>query len=211
MRKITRNVICACCGKVIEVTEIISRYIVDSGLDQRPEHEGLLIEINECPHCHYCAQEISKFISEDVKNIVFSDKYQEIMKSDYEDLVDRKIKAAAKLAESRAEKIMLYLTSCWHLEFQQKIKEAAAMRKKAVVYMEKEIEGEPPIELVFMYLDSLRQLGEFDKSFTVISEIGNILYQNLDPDDFLLALFRYEVMLIEQRDALPHLLSEVKS
>lgn len=209
MRKIEREVKCGCCGKEIKVEDVLSMYIKDSGLDQKPLSAEFLVKINECPHCHYCSPDIENTISEDMKAIVFSEKYQEIMKSPGKDPEGRKIKAAIKISENNFIKIHLYLTLCWHLEFQGEMQRAEEIRKRAVSAMEEELEGEPSVELVLVYIDCLRQLGEFTKCRSVMDEIQDILYENLDEKDFLIKLFMYEKKLVEKLDKEPHLASEI--
>lgn len=202
------NVQCGCCGKEIAIVFPQSTYIGNYGLDLRPEYEYQLREVYECPFCHYCSTQIHIKISENIKRIVFSEKYQEIMERKI-DQKDRRIKAAAKLADTIHEKIELYLTSCWYLEFQNRMPEADAMRRKAVSFMEKEIEGCPSIELIITYLDSLRQLGEFQKCREVIYEIDSLVEQEIDSNENIYKIFQLEKKLCREKEKRNYFISEV--
>lgn len=211
MQKLKQKAVCGCCGGEVESIVTKSMYIHDSGLDQRPEYEYQLLDIMKCPHCHYCSAELDKPVPEKIKKFVFSDEYRKMVREIGIDQNDCCIKAAAELAQVNEEKIYMYLKSCWYLEFQNKRDLADSMRKKAVAIMEEEIELYPPIELVIIYIDSIRQLKQFDKCEKTINEIDNLVTQRFAPDETIYKIFQYEKQLIEARDSAPHMISEISN
>lgn len=200
---------CACCGADVRIEVLKSVYKKDCGLDQKPEYEYLLKTIDECPKCHYCSQRLDKAITENVKKIVASKKYQNIMNLQSDDERGRRIRAAAKLAENDAEKANLYLLAAWHYEWEKELKTALQMREKAIVHMEELLKGQVPVATVLIYIDCLRQVGKFAEANEVINEIETAIEENLERNSVEYKIFQYEKELINHLDDAAHMVSEV--
>lgn len=199
---------CACCGGEVITRNFISRYVPDCYLDGKPLAESELLAVEECPHCHYCALSIDEPIDDIIKDLVKSDKYQQIFNSPDYDAKDIRYKGAARLAKSAREKSILYMTSAWYLEMQGK--DEVKMRQKALQYMEKAFSEEGITEDdALIYIDCLRQLGKFEEALEQINDIEDDLREIYASDDQIICILDFEKKLLVNKDKMPHKFSEV--
>ncbi len=210
MKKDIESVVCGCCGEKTEVEILASMLIQDRGLDNKPQYQWQLPIIQECPNCHYCHFSIGQPVSEDVKKIVMSQQYQEIMKKSCEDVYDRSVKAAAKLSKSIQDKIYLYLIACWNSEFHDQMKAAKAMRKRVVKLMEGYFLEQQEVGMVLTYIDSQRQLGRFDGALETARSIEQAVEENVQKEDILYQILQFEKRLLNASDSKAHMISEMK-
>ena len=80
-KRILRKKICACCEKESEQYEFISRFIPAGTFINR------LLDLKECPYCHYVNMDIELPIStknSNFKDIVESDEYKAYFADDYD-------------------------------------------------------------------------------------------------------------------------------
>ena len=209
MKYANQVVKCGCCGKTVEVSAVVSRYRKDSGLDQKPGNKMMLPSIQECPECHYCSNSLKAEVSENIKERVHSEDYQQNMAGN--DSIDRgflRLQAALVCTEDEEKKAFFNLWSAWYCEWEEKSALAENFRAKAVGFMEKMLEHTINISLMLIYIDSLRQLKEFEKAEEVIKDIEEDVKKNLSEDRMEYKVFMLEKRLVEAEDANAHWVSE---
>lgn len=198
MRTAVRNITCANCGKLFETEVKLSSSSRNFGLDGKPDNPDFLPVIYDCPNCGYAGYKI-----EGEKPVIPVDLV--IDRSNPYDAYER----ALVLATSDDVKNHLLMEYAWRLEFDGKTDEARKVREHAVVQMEASIRKDPRVELAFIYIDFLRQLGRFDEAEQTLNLISSVVTANAEKKPRFYKLFIFLQELIKKQDAAPHMISEV--
>lgn len=201
---------CAVCGKESDQQIVLSRYIADTGLDQKPVPFTLPFTL-ECPHCHYAADDLSAPASEDVCAYVRSAGYQESALRQ-QDTWLRRLENAAKIAgcqQKWAEASYRWLIAAWYCEEHDLPARAKEDRERSVQMDE----AVPNLSLtpaqMLTYIDSLRQLGRFTQAEQMAVPMEPEFVRLLGAEHLLTKILRRVIELVRAGDAAPHLVSEV--
>ncbi len=192
------SVSCANCGVRFETeirTSVSSR---DFGLDGKPDNIDFLPVIYDCPQCGYAGYKI------DGNKPIFPEFFIVNRENPYD-----KYERALVLATSDDVRTHLLMEYTWKLEFDGKTEEALEVRERAVIQMERALNAKPVIELAFIYIDFLRQLGRFDEAEETLNSISPIVTADADKKPKFYQLFLFLQKLIKDRDNTPHMISEV--
>lgn len=209
MKRINQRIKCGCCGMEVEVPAILSSYRNDCGLDQKPEDISLLPMIQECPHCHYCSKSLKEKVPETVKNRILTDVYHRYMEENSDaDRVFLQLQAALIGTEDDKKKAFFNLWSAWYCEWSGKNELAKQFRAKAVEHMEDAMDSAVDMNFMLVYMDSLRQLGEFEKVEEVIQDLETDVKENLSPERAEYKVFMFEKELVKAKDGRAHMVSE---
>lgn len=206
MKKVKEEIVCGCCGHKFESVVVLSLQHRDFYLDGKPEYEHLLPDVTRCPNCQYVSVDIEDKVNTNIINTVNLTEYKDIFASSSE-YVD--YDALVYLSDNSASKINNNLNYCWKLEFDGKQEEANTVREKTVELMRKEISENPQVDLVLMYLDSLRLLARFDEAKKMLDEINSSIEENKDKLEQIYEIYCFEKKLIDNYDSKPHMISEV--
>ena len=198
MKTAVRNITCANCGKVFKARVKLSSFSRDFGLDGKPDNPGFLPFIFDCPDCGYAGYKI-----EGAKPVIPEDYV--IDRNNPYDAYER----ALILADSDDVKNHLLMEYSWKLEFDGKTEDAKKVRERAVSQMELSLMKRPIIELIFVYIDFLRQLERFDEAEAAVDTISPVVTADADKKPRFYKRFIYLQKLIKDRDAAPHMISEV--
>ncbi len=197
---------CPCCGRVVKRKIIKSSYRNDAGLDQKPESEGLIPEMFECPACHYCTANIKNAVDYIVQAFVRNAKYQSKMSEISEYPEERRIIAAMEFTEDRKMLADLWMILCWRREFRSADSDALDARKNAVLYQEDILAEESDPDMMLQYIDNLRRLELWDKGKITISKAKTA--EEFGEDDFYRKIIEFEEILFDQKDKKQHMISE---
>ncbi len=207
----TKTLRCAVCGQSSSQQVVLSRYVPDMGLDQKPK-TAVLSFVLECPHCHYAADDLEAPASEQTRAYVRSAEYQEWALRQ-QDAGLRRLEGAAKIAEHErkwAEALRRWLTAAWYCEENDLPAQARENRERAVQM----VEAVPDLRLtpaqMLTYIDSLRQLRRFARAEQAAARNEAGFVQALGAEHLLTRILRAELALAQKADAAPHLVSEVR-
>ena len=198
MRTAARNITCANCGTVFEANVKISSSSRNFGLDGKPDNPGFLPLIFDCPNCGYAGYKIEG------EKPVIPDNFV-IDRSNPYDAYER----ALVLATTDGVKNHLLMEYAWRLEFDGKTEEARKVRERAVAQMEESLSKDPIIELAFIFIDFLRQLGRFEEAEEMLNMISPAVIDSAEKKPRFYKLFLFLQELVKKQDAAPHMISEV--
>lgn len=209
MKRSVKNITCGHCGSLIDVELIESRHYSAFGLDGRPDCKENFPQIHICPCCGYASFNLSKKPEKDCNAILCSEEYTALL-SDCSSF-QKKIELLKLLASSEKKEylIKLDLYSCWDYEYNGCIEQAETMRLKATELLGEYVQEKVNWELLVMYIDSLRQLGEFEIAGELCREMLPVLMQDKDLWGKYAPLLNFESTLVNQQDSKPHTTSEV--
>ena len=114
MKCLKKKVICACCNNEVQQNLPIEDPLKEKCLDGYQDGVEKYFRLNECPHCHYVAYNLSQAEPE-VQNSVGSYAYQEILKED--NSVFRRLKLLAFIADETYDiygQAEAYLNLYWY-------------------------------------------------------------------------------------------------
>ena len=209
MKKSIISVACGCCGNNVDVEIQNSSYYSAFGLDGRPDNKNNFPEIYVCPKCGYASFDLKKKVSGNIDKILKSEEYRTIF-SDC-DTYQKRLELLNLLDDSEQKEytIKLALYSCWDYEYNGYVENAEKKRIDATKLLGGYIQEKADYELLIMYVDSLRQLSEYDIAGELCREVLPVLMQDKDAWGKYASFFNYEGNLIEQKDNKPHITSEV--
>lgn len=210
--KITKKVkTCGCCGKCFEGLIVNSCYRGDYGLDNKPMQKDGYPLVEQCPNCGYCGFSIEKQVSEEIRETVKSEEYKKILEAGGENQDIYRLQAMLLLTDDLEQESYIHLLLCWIYEEEQKKIEALKERKTAASQMEKEFEEKPSVlvEQMMIYIDCLRQLGEWEQAKMVVEDIGEDIQEHFNLKHLIRRIFEFEKKAIEIQDTAPHSIREV--
>lgn len=201
---------CACCGK--ESTQKIMSDCKAKGymdLDTRPPEDkrsALEYEVQECPECHYCSEDISVLIPNTDKEDVNSDTYKSILSDGETDSVARKFLLAGYLYQKAGNARMAgleMLRMAWRFDDLNDGASAKDAREMAMAFYKDANEIEYDEATALLIADMTRRTGDFWNATTAIESA----YQR-SQDPLISALLNYEKRLIVHKDSSAHSVDE---
>lgn len=192
------SVSCSNCGASFETEIRVSASSGDFGLDGKPDNADFLPAIYDCPECGYAGYKIDGD----------KPKIPEAFAVNRDDPYD-KYERALVLATTDDVRNHLLMEYTWQLEFDGKNAEALSVRERAVSQMGRSLSIRPVIELAFIYIDFLRQLGRFDEAEETLNSISPIVTADAGKRPKFYQLLLFLQRLIKDRDKAPHMISEV--
>lgn len=196
MKILQKPITCDACKATFYTNTPVSQYIEDRYLDLKPiVKDKLAVVKHVCPNCGYTWYLINN------KKIV-ADSIDEDIYSIY--------KKAFDTAINNTEKYDALSLWAWDLEYENKNDDALKIRKQILDVLAAQIQDNPRIELVFMFIENCRLLGEFDDAQKLIDNIDKDVEDHKDSHQQMYDIFQYMKNLVAKKDTLPHLLSEVK-
>lgn len=197
---------CPCCKNDVIVRYSESAYNYDAYLDLKPISRSKLIDIVECPKCHFCGAYFDVSISPIQEAIVKSPRYQDIFMDSTISSDEQKARALVELAETDTDLCSSLMYYCWILEYSESTEAAHEIRKRAVDIQMNYLSKTMDFEILFQMIDSLRQLKRFEEAMQMIKKAKKSV-ESVN-DKMMLMLIKYETVLISREDYLPHTLSE---
>jgi hypothetical protein len=206
---------CALCGKVSEQMVISSTSAFGSpDLDLRPpqlQRSTMGCWLQECPHCGYVANDISR--AEDEQTI------RKVMRSDEwngaapEGLSGRFLRCA--LIEAAMGKLSAAAWSTLHAAWAEddngRGQAAASNRRMAATLFRRSLSGAPgesedTISTMLVLIDALRRSDQWDEALSTCREL-----EHGQPRERIAAVVRYQKRLIEARDNACHLIGDAEA
>ncbi|GAB4176096.1 MAG: hypothetical protein Kow00108_11420 [Calditrichia bacterium] len=206
---------CSVCDKTSEHEELTSTNSFGSpDLDLRPpemKRSTMNLWIQCCPHCGYCAPDISGYVLDFVPDIVKSEAYQEQLKDKkYPELANWFLCSAMLLErEKKYEEAGQYcLNAAWACDDAEEEEEAVQCRKKAIEFLKmakeaKQSFSQKPGEEEALLADLYRRTSQFDLAIQICNE--GIKEQ---PQDQLVKILKYQIELCRKRDNTCHRIEE---
>lgn len=201
---------CACCGKESkqkQICDCVAKGYMD--LDTRPPEErrsALELEIQECPECHYCSEDISAPASESDKAEINSDTYKSILADTETDSVARKFLLAGYLCQ-KAEKTrpagLNMLRMAWRFDDLKDDSSAKDAREMAAAFYKEANEAAYDEGTALLLVDLMRRTGDFWNATTAIEEA----YRKSETP-LISSLLVYERQLVVRRDSSAHNIGE---
>jgi len=199
-------VTCACCGKK-SVQKTVSECVAKGKmeLDTRPPEEkrsALEYEVQECPECHYCSEDISSPIKNCGKDELNSDTYKNILEDGDTDNIARKFLLAGYLyqqaGDSRRAGLQM-LRMAWRFDDLGDSSAAKDAREMAIAFYKEANEEEYDDATALLIADLLRRTGNFWDA-TMALEAA----YHRSQDSLIISLLSYEKRLIVHRDTSAH-------
>lgn len=193
------TITCANCGQSMQAIVKMSYLVTDNGLDGKPTSKALLRDIYKCPNCGYSGYNIDKIKPANPIEFNTTSNDPAIV---YEN--------ALLTAKSDNAKNHLLLDYTWFLEFEGRMEEAKEVRTRAVKQIEKTLEKDPMIELGFVYVDCLRQLGRFSEAKETLDSMDETINENKREYAHLAKVYLKLRELVDIGDSSPHMQSELR-
>lgn len=204
----SREITCACCGSIFEVSLIGSTNVFGSmDLDMRPppmERDTLEYQIHQCPNCDYCAPNLED-APDEASNIVKSSGYLTTLSDSRFPLLAGKFLAFAHIAKATGDKHQLLwatLRAAWACDDagQDYIEAAANCRTAAEsVLSEIHVLGksfcDDELTDQILRLDLLRRAGRFDDVADAVAQL-----RSKNVPDVLAAISRFQGRLAALED-----------
>ncbi|MBN1458458.1 MAG: hypothetical protein JXA57_02910 [Armatimonadetes bacterium] len=206
---------CALCGKTSTQNVLGSTNTMGpSDLDMRPAPMArwtLDEQVQCCPHCDYCAWDISE-ATEAAGEIVANDSYRvELARESVPELTRRYLCASLILSADGkdAEAGQAALMGAWAADDAASREAASRCRRFAIAYLEADRErgltfAEDEATADALLADLHRRVGDFEAA-RALARAG----MAREPEGLLLDVLRFEVELAESEDASCHNLGEV--
>lgn len=204
---ITKKITCPCCGQEFE-GRVLKGFFQNNvmGLDRNPHTPAIYDSIIMCPHCKYASTNMNKPVDNSIKRFIYTAPYLELINRLRHDSVLLKIVLSAKIFEELLNfkaAANTYLLGYWHsIESNARNVEYLS---KAIQYYSLHLESNADIDTAIALIDCLRQAGNFDEAKETAESL--ILYVD---DLQLKKIVSYELQLIQKRDDMPRLVSEVQ-
>ena len=202
---------CPLCGKSFSAAVVMSYSIHGStrSLDGDP-HEPILYDaVHLCPHCGYAFSDPKAEPDAYTRMLVHSENYQTILQS--EDLPEtaKKLLLCGYLAEQKGDTgkaSVQYLHAYWYFR-DNDLPETDKARDKAIEAMERYLEGKADLNAALVFVDLLRQKGDFKEALDSLNTLGGFLRREND----LLDVAAFEWKLIMAQDSKNHIQAEVRA
>lgn len=201
---------CACCGNKSAqrvIKDCAAKGYMD--LDSRPPEErrsALEYEVQECPECHYCSEDISLPIKNCNAGEIRSDTYKSIISDGGDDSVTKRLLLSGYLYQSagnqRAAGLQM-LRMAWHFDDLGDRSSANDAREMAIALYKEANEGDFDEDTALIIVDMERRIGKFWDATTEI----NSAYQKAK-DPLVSSLLNYEKKLVVMRDSSAHTINE---
>jgi len=201
---------CACCGsKSVQYTisECVARGYMD--LDTRPPEErrsALEFEVQECPQCHYCNDDISLPIKNCSANEISSDTYRSILADSDSDGVAKKFLLCGylyqKAGNMRTAGLQM-LRMAWRFDDLEDFSSAKDAREMAIAFYKEANDVEYDENTALLVADMTRRIGDF---WNAATEIESAYRRSKSP--LVTSLLNYEKRLVTRRDSSAHDIGE---
>lgn len=197
-RIICSTTLCTACGKASRQITFVEapEASLDHDLDTRAPGDAM--EIQHCPHCHYCAEDISQPVGLSAT--------EECLKEYHEILADTSIPpyATYHLASSCILSYNRYfyqaawsaLRAAWVCDDENLSDKSDACRQKALCYMGAYLhsDAEPTEQDLLVYVELFRRSGRFEDALDILEEL---LQKNLSSGTRKVHLFQQDLCLEE--------------
>lgn len=204
------TVTCACCGKQSAqklITDCAALGYMD--LDTRPPEErrsAIEHEVQECPECHYCSEDISAPLKGIAQGDVGSAAYLGILSDDGNDPIVKKFLLSGylyqKAGDSRRAGLQL-MRVAWHCDDLGDTSAANDAREVAISFLKEANDKEFNAATALIIADMYRRIGKFWDATTELNIASN---QTSDP--LLASITGYEKRLIVLHDTAAHNIGE---
>jgi len=201
---------CACCGN--KSTQKVIKNCTAKGfmdLDSRPPEErrsALGYEVQECPECHYCSEDISIPIKNCNAGEIRSDTYKSIIADGSNDPITKRLLLSGYLYQSagnpRAAGLQM-LRMAWHFDDLGDYSSANDAREMAIALYKEANEEDFDEDTALLVVDMTRRIGRFWDATTEI----NSAYQKAK-NPLVASLLNYEKKLVVVRDSSAHTINE---
>lgn len=211
----TQQVTCALCSTVSKHEVLMSTNAFGSpDLDLRPpsmERYTLSHQVQECPHCGYCAPVLDYEPVPRAREVVDLPPYQALRSPKrYPELAGRFLRAALLAEGSGGPQVagLHALRAAWVCDDEELSEAAAECRLAAIHYLQSAHrqglgEKQRRAEENALMVDLLRRVGRFEEASALIEQgSGRRL------PDVLVQVLRYQQALIERRDTACHTIEE---
>jgi len=199
-----KQVVCSHCKKESKQHILLSdNYPNETGLDSRPSkkaREGFTYDVQMCPHCFYCNEDISEG-----GDIELGADYMSIARDTRIDDLSKKLLLAYKVKfaeKSYSEALQLLLQATWILEdnnnpFYGKMTALLISQLEICVQQKRDIDYE------IVLIDLLRRTGSFEKAQKYVDRIRSFDMEIVQP------FADFEARLIKDGDTSHHLMEEI--
>lgn len=201
---------CACCGnKSVQkvISECVARGFMD--LDTRPPEErrsALEFEVQECPQCHYCNDDISAPIKNCNANEISSDAYRNILFDGESDDVAKKFLLCGylyqKAGNTRAAGLQM-LRMAWRFDDLEDASSAKDAREIAIALYKDANDLEYDENTALLIADMTRRTGDF---WNAATEVETAYRRSKNP--LVTSILNYEKRLVTVRDSSAHDIGE---
>lgn len=202
---------CAICGSEVEVTVVTSTNSMGfMDLDTRPpqmRRGTLQYDVQRCPHCHYANVDLSVNNLRVTTADLTTSAYMQVVNDKNIYPVAKSFLLAASLYAKKGKHKMaglLYLSAAWIFDDHRNSEYAVRARKKAVENIVKAVNETEDIHLAILSVDLFRRIGDFNSATEAINDI-----LQLQLDEFLVKILRYQEKLIANQDMQCHNIGEV--
>ncbi len=204
---ISTKIICAHCGRESEHYILLSSSSFGAmDLDTRPAapaRHNLQYEVQECPHCHYCNDNIG---NSEIKGKSLPSDYLELANNDLIDGSVKKFLLSAKLQEEEFNYLragISYLKAAWTCDDNGDASSAVAYRKASAKCLLEHVNNTDDGDIAVMLVDVMRRSWQFKEALALIDRIGQTGDETLD------SLLSYQCSLINNKDVSCHNMEEV--
>lgn len=203
-----KEIVCNCCGMRFQSNMLKGFFNgVPLGLDGNPHHAAVYDRVTACPHCGYSSSNMTASVSDDIRRVVNSSKYQDVRYNSLFDDTTKKLLLAGHISAKKAdylEAAYCYLMAMWHFDEIGSDKVANA-REKSISYFSKYLSYTRDDEMAMILIDLLRQASRFKEAEETAASLEGYLTDSTD----MLNILRFEQELIKQKDSLKHSVKEV--
>ena len=207
---VKKTITCMCCGKKYEV-EMLKGYSVDDygevDLDTNPHNPALFDRVVLCPLCGYATSEPYIVLSDEIKSLVYDEKYKEVLDNRFYDDCCKKLLLSGYLSVKKRnpkEAGYSYLMAYWYMR-ENNISGGTKAREKAIKNFERYLLKTTDFEVAMILVDLLRQDGKFYEAKETVLSLEDYIID----DSELKKIVDFEKKLIAKKDSSIHKIREV--
>ena len=205
---VNKTIVCNCCGKRFQA-KLLKGFFNEHplGLDGNPHHPAAYDRVTACPHCGYSSSNMNAAVSAEIRSIVNSSKYKDVLGNPFFDDTTKKLLLAGHIAAKKAdylEAAYCYLMAMWHFSEIDSDKVGNA-REKAITYFSRYLSQTRDDEMALVLIDLLRQASRFEEA----AETASSLEEYVSTDAGVMRMLMFEKSLIEKKDTSTHSVKEV--
>lgn len=204
---VNKTIVCPCCGNE-HTYSMLKGYSTcsDIDLDTNPHNPALYDRVIMCPNCGYATSKPYASISDDIKSVVKSSVYVDMLNNKMFDSISKKLLLAGYIAvkeRDAKEAGYDYLLAYWYLK-ESNSPEAYKACEKAIKNFERHLNKNQDEEIAMIIIDCYRQMKRFDDALETIQSLATFIKNGQ-----LKQILLYEKKLVENGDYESHQLSEV--
>lgn len=193
---------CPCCANPLHLRLLRGFFSPGPfGLDGNPHQSEIFETVQICPNCGYASRRMLQPVDATKTEMVESDEYQELFRSEQYDLTVRKFLLAAKLDKMDGDYYHAAgnaLIAEWYLQDQNQ--KDIGVLKETIEYLSKSLKTNADVPQAIALVDCLRRAEMYEESKDAARELMQYV-----TDDRIRTILGYEIQLAEKQDAKPHL------